>query len=290
MEGYLSPIALITYTGILLILGLSTIRHRIAKAFVVLIGITTLISASIRIFPNYNQAPDLYTFFAQQKNQLIITSPQTEGKGYIEVTTPLQTQKIGIQAGTQVVGLISNPETRIAYIGSTTNNVAKVYREAKNGAVIELLPGTMILITGSIPAPISITRLQGKIQSYIPRDASQTTILNASGSFTPEGTIKEYINMFEQSKISFLRQSIGEIFLMSPLRQINKKILDILYTLRPQNYADNIANYNSFLQYIPETDLTVDKKPGQNLIQDISSQGARGREQTKIYQWIKNIF
>lgn len=269
MEGYTSTIALITYAGLVLTIGSLFVRHRVRYLIIFPIFLGTLFAALVRILPNYDQGPNLNTFFSQQKTQLIVRSETKRTDAYIQIKSVLQDKKLAIQAGVTNVGLLSSPELELAFVGPSTDLSTHVYLEAKNGAVIELMPSSLLTLSGSIPAPLSIMVRKGKIASYIPKDGSPTTISPKSDILTPDSTVSKYMESFNAAKLQSLKQQIrGDIYLQEPIRTINRAILAVLYTLRPRAYTDNIANYNAFIQYFPEEKNTLDTNNKNTLIKD----------------------
>ena len=91
---------------------------------------------------------------------------------------------------------------------------------------------------------------------------------------------------------NFKQQWGNPIFYAPQSIRIQKWLLDTAYKYLPQIYTTQRTNFLAFVQSIPQnnentTSLQTDT---QDADQEILNQSQRGRQETKIYQWIQDIF
>ena len=267
-------------------------KHRVRYIFMVpFIGLG-LFSLCLSIVPSYTQGPNSTAFFQSQGNT-IITRGTKASAAYIKIITKENTITIPVQTGQTIQVLPPSQRFSIQFISPDQDSWVQAFITTKNWIILQIFPQTSLSLQGIFPNHMEVQVNNGNI-AYSLFTGQEETISFVSWTQAKETQETQALEstFIQTMQANFKQQWGNPIFYAPQSIRIQKWLLDTAYKYLPQIYTTQRTNFLAFVQSIPQnnentTSLQTDT---QDADQEILNQSQRGRQETKIYQWIQDIF
>lgn len=278
---------------IVIALAITYITHRVRFILMGVVGMGVAFVLLTGILPMYETLPNINDFIQSQKTKII---NQWAKEGIVMIKNALGTKEIPVNE-LQSSDIDLSQKTQISFASKTKNDREKVFINLWNGLFINLNPQSAVTLEKSGENTV-MQILQGDVQYYIPKELSWALELmgkyKGKSIWEVQDTIRwSLVSSFQQQKESFfIDQLWGDMVLNPAINKVISFFINTLYSVSPEAYQNNLANYNEIQKYlgISTTGSTTPQKTGENLksmINDIMGQVKKGAEETKINQRLK---
>ncbi len=271
---------------ILLTLAITYIGHRIRYVLMAIVGLGIGFVLLTGVLPMYETMPSINDFIQSQKAQ-IFNKGATEGM--IIIKNALGSKEISVSDFT-ANDIDLSQKTQISFASKTASDREKIFIDLGNGAFINLNPQSAVTLEQSWGNAI-MQILQGNVQYHIPKELSWA--LSLIGKYTGkniqniQNTIRgNVVNEFEKDKEDFfINQIWGKMILHPVVDKIIRFFINLLYTISPKTYQQNLDNYNNIQQYLGITWSSSSEFTGEgikSMINDLMTNAKQGVGETMI--------
>ena len=282
----------LTLFGLILVaLAVTYITHWVRYIFMGIIGLGIAFVLLTWVLPLYKNMPSINDFIVSQKARII---NQWLGSGWIlTIKNALGSKEIPVSELKQS-DIDLSQKTQISFASKTQWQMEKIFIDLGNGSFININPQSAVTLEQSWGDTI-MQILQGNVQYYVPSALSWA--LKIIGKYKGK-SIQDIQNsvrssltsQFEQKKEEFFVNQIGGSMVLNPaIDKVIKFFINMLYSISPKTYQENLNNYNNIQQYFGksttgETNQAITGANLRSMINDIMWQVKKGAEETKINQ------
>ncbi len=276
---------------IVVALAVTYITHRIRYIFMAIIGLGIAFILLTGVLPLYETMPSISDFIQSQKAKIINRWGNDEGS--LVIKNALGTKEIPLNE-LKENDIDLSQKTQISFISKTKTGLEKLFIDLGNGSFININPQSAVTLEQSWNQTI-MQILQGNIEYYTPKELSWA--LQLIGKYKGKNiqdiknTVRSNLSdQFEQKKEDFFINQIGGAMILNPvIDKVIRFFINILYSISPKSYQNNLANYNNIQQYFGrsitgEITTATTGESLRSMINDIMGQVRKWAGETKINQ------
>lgn len=285
----------ITLFGLIIVaLAVTYITHRVRYIFMGIIGLGIAFVLLTGVLPLYETMPSIGDFIQSQKARII--NQWGDSEWILVIKNALGTKQIPLNK-LKENDIDLSQKTQISFISKTKTGLEKIFVDIGNGSFVNIVPQSAVTLEQSWDKTM-MQILQGNVEYYTPPELSWA--LQLIGKYKGKN-IKDIqnnirwnlVNQFQQKKEDFFINQIGGNIVLNPvIDKIIRFFINILYSISPKTYQDNLTNYNNIQQYFGRsvTGSVAPTATGESLrsmIDDLMGQVRKWAGETKINQRLK---